>query len=217
MQLKSLIQGLDGIIHGGISAKDFSMVAETDENSAQKILEELIENGIGKINGNNFDFSKGDRLKVALLILKKGGQIDEISEHIDWKDFEGLVAEILENMGFATIRNYIMTKPRMEIDVIGIRMGVAMLIDCKHWRRGSTSALETAVKKQIQRTQNYVSKTEGSIAVPVIVTLYQDRIDFINKVPIVPIYQFESFVDEFYGNLDEMNQIKSEHGDKKQS
>ena len=45
------------------------------------------------------------------------------------------------------------------------------------------------------------------MAVPVIVTLYQDKIDFIDRVPIVPIFQFSSFVDEFYGNLDQMNSI----------
>ena len=34
-----------------------------------------------------------------------------------------------------------------------------------------------------------------------IVTLYQDKVDFIESVPIVPIFQFSSFIDEFYGNI----------------
>ena len=97
----------------------------------------------------------------------------------------------------------------MEIDVVGIKMGIAMLIDCKHWKKNSSSALQNVVLKQVERTKHYVAKTQGSIAVPVIVTLYQDRIDFINKVPIVPIFQFASFVDEFYGNLDDMKQVKA--------
>jgi hypothetical protein len=98
----------------------------------------------------------------------------------------------------------------MEIDVIGIRLGVAMLIDCKHWKRYSSSTLSGAVKKQIERTKKYVSKTQNAIAVPVIVTLYQDKVDFIDNVPIVPIFQFSSFVDEFYGNLDDMKIIKTD-------
>jgi hypothetical protein len=97
----------------------------------------------------------------------------------------------------------------MEIDVVGIRLGVAMLIDCKHWKRYSISALSEAVKKQVGRTKHYISKTSGAIAVPVIVTLYQDKIDFIDRVPIVPIFQFSSFVDEFYGNMEEMKTIES--------
>ena len=126
---------------------------------------------------------------------------------MDWKDFEGLTAEILSTNNFAVIKNMILTKPRMEIDVVGIRLGIAILIDCKHWKRYNSSSLTTAVKKQIERTKHYVQKTPGSIAVPVIVTLYQDKIDFIENVPIVPIFQLSSFIDEFYGNIDQMKTI----------
>ena len=210
MFLKPYIQGLDGIIPGGISIKDFSTISKTDHTIAKKILDELIKNGIGSKDRDSFNFDSGDRLKSALLILEKGATIDEVSEHIDWKDFEGLVAEILESKGFGTIRNMFLTKPRMEIDVVGIKIGVAILIDCKHWKRTSTSAIQTAVKKQIERTKRYVSQTQGAMAIPAIVTLYEEKVSFINKVPIVPIQKFSSFVDEFYGNLDKVEIIKSD-------
>ena len=185
-------------------------MSKTDQSTTKKILDELVKNGIGSKDGDLFNFNSGDRLKSALFILEKGATIDEVSEHIDWKDFEGLVAEILESKGFGTIRNMILTKPRMEIDVVGIKIGVAILIDCKHWKRTSTSAIQTAVKKQIRRTKRYVSQTQGAMAIPVIVTLYEEKASFINRVPIVPIQKFSSFVDEFYGNLDEVEIIKSD-------
>ena len=103
-----------------------------------------------------------------------------------------------------------LTDPRMEIDVVGIKFGVALLIDCKHWKRHSQSALENAVLKQVERTKQYVAKTKGVIAAPAIVTLYQDKLSFINNVPIVPIFQFASFVDEFYGNLEDIETIRTE-------
>ena len=209
MFLKPYIQGLDGIISGGISIKDFSAVTKTDKGTSEKILNDLIKNDIGIREDNFFNFDSGDRLKAALLILEKGATIDEVSEHIDWKDFEGLAAEILESKGFGTIRNMILTKPRMEIDVVGIKLGVAILIDCKHWRRTSTSSIQTAVKKQIERTKKYVSQTQGAMAIPAIVTLYEEKVSFIDRVPIVPIQKFSSFVDEFYGNLDQVEIIKS--------
>ena len=209
MFLKPYIKGLDVIIPGGITVKDFSTVAETDQLTASKILDDLIKNEIGSKEGNLFNFDSGDRLKTALLVLEKGGTIDDVSERIDWKDFEGLVAEILASKGFGTIRNMILTKPRMEIDVIGIKMGVAMLIDCKHWKKTSISAMQTAVKKQIERTKKYVAQTQGAMAIPAMVTLYEEKVSFINKVPIVPIQKFSSFVDEFYGNLDQLETIKS--------
>jgi len=208
--LKPYIQGLDGIIPGGISIVDFSIVSKTDQLTAKKILDELVKNGIGSKDGDLFNFNSGDRLKSALFILEKGATIDEVSEHIDWKDFEGLVAEILESKGFGTIRNMILTKPRIEIDVVGIKIGVAILIDCKHWKRTSTSAIQRAVEKQVMRTKRYVSQTRGATAIPAIVTLYEEKVSFINKVPIIPIQKFSSFVDEFYGNLDEVKIIKSD-------
>ena len=150
----------------------------------------------------------GDKIKAAFLIIENGGQIEQVSEHLDWKDFEGLVAQILEEKGFATIKNMILTKPRMEIDVVGINHGIAMLIDCKHWKKLSQSSLNTIVEKQIKRVKHYVSKTNEAIAVPVIVTLYHEQINFINRVPIVPVQQLSSFIDEFYGNLDKVNTIE---------
>jgi hypothetical protein len=210
MQLKiypKMIVGLSGIIPGGISVKDFSAVTKMSTAESKSILDEIIKNNIGVIQDGSYFFENSDKLKIAIALLEKGLPIDEISIALDWKDFEGLTAEILSSKNFGVIKNLIMTKPRMEIDVVGIRLGVAILIDCKHWKRYSISSLSTVVKKQVERTKQYVTKTPGAIAVPVIVTLYQDKINFIENVPIVPIFQFSSFIDEFYGNMDQMKTI----------
>ncbi len=209
MQLKQLAQGLGGIIPGGISILDFAIVAKIDQISAKQILNVLVANSIGKIDEDFIQFTAGDKLKAALYALTEGVPIEEVSTRLNWKDFEGLVAEILESKGFRIIRNLILTKPRMEIDVIGENHGVVLLIDCKHWKRQSSSSLNNSVKKQIGRVKHYVAKTQGVVGVPAIVTLYQEQLSFIDKVPIVPISQFSSFVDEFYGNLDALNTIET--------
>jgi hypothetical protein len=205
---QNLLSRLHGIIPGGISVNDFTMITKLNYVDSQKILDGYIKNGIGKKQENQYYFEEGDKLKAAIELIKIGFPIDEIAIALNWKNFEGLVGEILSSKDFAIIKNLILTKPRMEIDVIGIRLGIALLIDCKHWKRYSYSALTSAIKKQIDRTKHYVSKTPGAIAVPVIVTLYQDKLDFINGVPLVPIFQFSSFIDEFYGNLDQMTTIE---------
>ena len=199
--------GLQGIIPGGMSVQDFSAVTKMDSSDSKIILDEFVKNDIGTKQDNSYYFEDGDKLKIAVALLEKGFPIDEISVALDWRNFEGLTAEILSEKNFAVIKNMMLTKPRMEIDVVGIRLGIAILIDCKHWKRSSTSALSAVVKKQIARTKHYVEKTPGALAVPVIVTLYQDKIDFIENVPIVPIFQFASFIDEFYGNIDQMKTI----------
>jgi len=212
IQLKihpKMIVGLQGIIVGGISVEDFSTVTKLSVIDSETILNEFIKNNIGTKQDNSYYFEDGDKLKIAVKLLEKGFPIDEISVALDWKDFEGLTATILRSKNFAVIKNFMLTKPRMEIDVIGIRLGIAILIDCKHWKRYSVSSLSTVVKKQIERTKHYVKKTPGAISVPVIVTLYQDKVDFIDNVPIVPIFQFSSFIDEFYGNIDQMKTIET--------
>jgi len=205
-----MIVGLQGIIPGGISVEDFSAVTKINVTDSEKILDEFIKNNIGTKQDNSYYFADGDKLKIAVAFLEKGFPVDEVSVALDWRDFEGLTAAILTSKDFAVIKNMVLTKPRMEVDVTGIRLGVAILIDCKHWKRYSISSLTTAVKKQIERTKQYVSKTSGAIAVPVIVTLYQDKVDFIENVPIVPIFQFSSFIDDFYGNLDQMKTIETD-------
>ena len=149
-----------------------------------------------------------NKLKTALSAIKSGTPIEEASRDVDWKDFEGLVAEILESKNFEVIRNFRMRKPTMEIDVVGIHLGVAVLIDCKHWKRMTNSALEKIVQRQIDRVKHYVTNTDEVVAAPVIVTLYQEETKFVSKVPIVPIIQFSSFIDEFYGNLEEIRTIE---------
>ena len=149
-----------------------------------------------------------NKLKTALSAIKSGAPIEEASRDVDWKDFEGLVAEILESKNFEVIRNFRMRKPTMEIDVVGIHLGVAVLIDCKHWKRMTSSALEKIVLRQIERVKYYVANTNEVIAAPVIVTLYQEETKFVRKVPIVPIIKFSAFIDEFYGNLEEIRTVE---------
>lgn len=149
-----------------------------------------------------------NKLKTAISAIKSGVPIEEASRSVDWKDFEGLVAEILESKNFEVARNFRMKKPTMEIDVVGIHLGTAVLIDCKHWKRMSNSALENIVLKQIDRVKHYVETTNENMAAPVIVTLYEEAIKFVNRVPIVPIIQFSSFIDEFYGNLENIRTVE---------
>jgi Holliday junction resolvase len=202
------VKGISGIIPGGISIEDFAAIISTDKNTAEKILDMLTQNGIGQTIGNIVNFEDSDKLKTALFAIKNGVPIEEVSRYIAWKDFEGLVAEILDSKHFDVLRNFRMTRPTMEIDVVGVRLGIALLIDCKHWKRLSYSALETIVVKQVERVKHYVSNAKDVIAAPVIVTLNQEETSFINRVPIVPILQFSSFIDEFYGSLEEIKTIE---------
>ena len=183
------------------------MVTKIDEETTKTLLDNFLQNGIGTYEDHQIFFDENDRLKTCLLAIQMGAPIDEISRSLDWKDFESLAAEILDASDFETTRNLVLTKPRMQIDVIGIKSDIAILIDCKHWKRSSQSALENAVKKQIERTKHFLETENVKAAIPAIVTLHQEM-RFIDKVPIIPIFQLSSFCEEFYGNLDDLNTLE---------
>ncbi len=148
------------------------------------------------------------KLRTALSDIQDGIPIDKVANNVHWKDFEGLVAEILQSMHFEVSRNFRMKKPTIEIDVVGKRLDVIMLIDCKHWKRMSHSNLKIIVNKQIKRAEQFIQNKKNVTVIPIIVTLYKEETSFVNGTPIVPIFQFSSFIDEFYGNLEYMNIIE---------
>nr|AIF18798.1 hypothetical protein [uncultured marine thaumarchaeote KM3_84_E02] len=208
MNPKLVTKGIAGVIEGGVSATDFSIICEFDEITAKELLYTLVQNGIGEFNDDVVDFDiPNDRLQTALLAINLGADVEDVSEYLNWKDFESLTGMILEARDFEVTKNLILTKPRMEIDVIGRKMEIALLIDCKHWKNMSKSALHEIVKKQIERVKRFVS-IENMSALPVIVTLHQEKIQFVENVPIVPIMKLPSFLDEFIGNSEQLSTLK---------
>ena len=208
MNPKLVVKGLNGIIEGGVSVTDFSVICELDEINAKELLYTLVQNGIGILHDDVVDFDiPNDRLQTALFAINLGADLEDVSEYLNWKDFESLTGIILEEKDFEVTKNLILTKPRMEIDVVGKKMDIALLIDCKHWKNMSKSALDEIVRKQIERVKHFVS-IENISALPVIVTLHQETIQFVGNVPIVPIMKLSSFLDEFVGNLDSLKSIE---------
>ena len=208
MHHKLIIRGIRAIIPGGVSEHDFSVASEMDEFSAKELLQIFLQNGIGILDENIVEFQNSDKIKASIFAIRNGATIEDVSEFLSWQNFEGLVSRVLDENGFNVQKNLILTKPRMEIDIVGIKLGISILIDCKHWKRMTQSALNDIVNKQVERVKRYVEKTESTSAIPVIVTLHQEKVNFVNKVPIVPVMQLSSFLDEFYGNLDKMKTIE---------
>ncbi|MCY3853661.1 MAG: hypothetical protein OXF77_00085 [Thaumarchaeota archaeon] len=138
--------------------------------------------------------------------INSGLHIGEVSVNISWQNFENLVTETLHTNNFDIVKNFIMVKPRMEIDIIGTRLGTSLLIDCKHWKKYNVHKLKQSVEKQVIRSKRYVSLNKHIIGIPIIVTLYELNIRIIDDVPIIPISRFTSFINEFY---DHLNQIKT--------
>jgi hypothetical protein len=100
----------------------------------------------------------------------------------------------------------------MEIDVIGTNNKLAIVADCKHWKRYSHSSISAYAEKQIRRTKILCrtkrrTKYNISHAIPIILTLYSIDVKFIDGVPIVPISKFKSFIEDVSLYLSEIRVI----------
>jgi hypothetical protein len=200
-----LSRALSGI-SSETTAEEFRIKASiTSKPIAENVLDFLRNNGIGTSSGRKILFSNLDRLKIAILAIKLGCDIEQISKKLTWKDFEALTSIILKLSGYKTAIHVTFSKPHIEIDVIGIKSQSAITVDCKHWKHGGLSVLSFYAKKQIERTKILLAKKSNiSSAIPMILTLHSNKVRLIDGTPIVPIIEFRSFLDGLENNLSEL-------------
>ena len=168
---------------------------------------------IAKIDENTVQFEEGAKVLASVVALKLGSSIDEVSKVLSWKDFEEFVFTIMTYNGYRVRQNLRLRLPKIEIDVLAIRDGRGLAIDCKHWHRSvGLSSISKIAEAQIKRAEKLMMSDEAkrfnlSYLIPVIVTLYSEQL-FVNKVPIVPIDKFSNFLNELDSILDMILVIK---------
>jgi hypothetical protein len=168
-------------------------------NNDPKMLEFLLSRGI--IVKNNFvENNSSNKISLGIAAVGIGADVLEVCRLISWKDFEIFSSEILRFHNYFVYVNYRIKNPTRQIDIIGVRSKNALIIDCKHWKNTSFSALQEAVKKQKERSDLLGDKKQplGIRKIyPIIVTFLQCEFHYISDVPIVPIQNFNSFLLDF--------------------
>jgi len=175
---------------------------------AKGVTEFLLARGIGRVDGATLCFSCSDRVKAAMLAIGAGCDPEHVSQTLSWKDFEGLASQVLSSLGYRTYTNVRFTKPRMEIDVVGVDGGFAVALDCKHWKKGNLSAISAYCAKQAARAQELVRR-ENTItqAVPAVLTLHAERAMSAGGVPVIPVSRLGSFLADVRRFLPEVNVV----------
>jgi hypothetical protein len=186
---------------------DFQQACGITSNSvAESALSYLQANNIGYVSKNGIKFSVSHKISTALLALRIGGDIEQVSTCLSWKDFEKLASELLIFFGYRTRTNVRLSKPRMEVDVVGTALdGFTLAVDCKHWKRNNLSSISFFCEKQAARAKRLMEGDKSiSQVVPVVLTLHPDSVRFIHGVPLVPILKFRSFLIDVKGFLPKM-------------
>jgi len=164
--------------------------------------------------------------KLSILVDFNGFEalVEEILKRNNYKT--------IKNYRFSDRSNYKSktSQKRYEIDVVGISKHHILLVDAKQWvNKDSYSAMNKAANHQYQRAlalqlnpegfssmvQNILGISESIerrlpfVLVPVMVSLEHNHIKFNeNNVPLVSIYQFNSFLQELTTNMSYFKTIK---------
>ena len=152
------------------------------------------------IRDKQIDTSSYNKIIIALAAVECGADILTVCKLIDWRDFELFASEVMKFHNYVVYKNYRIKNPTRQIDVIGIRLQNALVIDCKHWKRNSYSEMVGAVDKQKERGTLFMKKNKSfgiEYAYPIIITFFPIEFQSVNQVPIVPISSFNSFLIDF--------------------
>ncbi|TVP39502.1 NERD domain-containing protein [Candidatus Nitrosocosmicus arcticus] len=163
------------------------------------VLDFLSERGI-VIKDKIVEASSYNKIIVALAAVECGADILTVCKLIDWKDFELFASGILKFHNYVVYKNYRIRNPTRQIDVVGIRLQNALVVDCKHWKRTTYSEMLRAVDKQKERGILFMEKNKSiriEYSYPIVITFLPNEFRYVNQVPIVPISSLNSFLIDF--------------------
>jgi len=166
-----------------------------------------------------------NRVKLVISALKIGINPKTISKYLDWKEFEDEVARIFEEAGFIIAKNFRTNEPkRTETDIIALKEGIVLAIDCKHWdlSKSIASSYKNAALKHVERVAKLIESEKfmkwlvkwetkrDILVVPVLITLSSRPGGFINGVISVPISYISNFAQNMDAWIDQAGQFNVE-------
>jgi hypothetical protein len=193
--------------------------AKLPSQMVKKLLRKIQSDGLIYFRKDVVEADSLQRLKLAVNAIKLGGDIENVSSFLQWKEFENIVGVTFERNDYRVIRNFRFThaQRRWEIDIVGFKKPLTICMDCKHWHHGMyPSALKKIVSEQIERTAsladalpNLTSKIECASwnyakLLPAVLLLVTGRFKFHENVPIVPVLQLQDFLSQLPAYADSL-------------
>lgn len=185
--------------------------AKISSEIAGKLLEKMQNDKLLNLQGNIINLDSLQRLELAVYAVRLGVDIENISNFLQWQEFENIAAVAFEQNGYSVQRNlrFKHAGRRWEIDIVGCKKPLAICVDCKHWHHGLyPSALKRIVDEQVERTRalaEFLPNHHGKIEcaswdyvklVPVILSLVVGRFKFYDNVPVVSVLQLQDFLNQ---------------------
>jgi Holliday junction resolvase-like predicted endonuclease len=194
---------------GPISQELINKDTQVPHVLVRKLLQRLQDEGLIYVRGNFLEANDLQRLKIAILAVQSGADLERVSGLLQWKEFEAIAALAFERYGYKVKRNLRFTHGgrRWEIDIVGCRRPFVICVDCKHWRHGlHPSTLKRIVKEQVERTSALAESLPSPSLrmdfvcwddvkfVPGVLSLVMGQFKFYDNVPVVSVLQLQDFL-----------------------
>jgi Holliday junction resolvase-like predicted endonuclease len=181
------------------------------------LLQKMQNQGLIYLTSDSIEADGERRLKIALKAAALGADIQNISSHLCWQEFEEIAAAALKHNGYTVANNVRFTQNgrRWEIDVVGCRKPLVICVDCKHWQHAITpSELRKIVEAQMERTHalaDFLPNPKLKTActhwgkakfVPAILSLFPCAFKFYYEVPVVPVLSLQDFISQLPVHLE---------------
>ena len=209
----------EGPVNIELIAKD----SKTPLSVVEKYIAESSKSGLVYFKGKLVDVKPIQRLKIALEAIKLGADLERVCRNLSWSEFEEIAIKAFQVNGYLTVKHFRFRHKNRnwEIDILATKGRIIVCVDCKRWnRRLTSSAALKVVNAQIERVRalaEALPKIKGKIKfplkreiflVPAILSLVPSSFKFYEKVPLVPILQLQTFLDELPAQIHSLAYLK---------
>ncbi|MEM3759656.1 MAG: hypothetical protein QXZ02_00930 [Candidatus Bathyarchaeia archaeon] len=197
--------------NGSVSNEILKKDARVPSQIVEKLLGKLQNEGFLYLRKSFVNADNIQRLRLAVYAIELGADFERVCGFLGWKEFEGMAAVILERNGYAVEKNlwFRRSGKRWEIDVVGYKKPIILCVDCKHWHHGMhPSALKKVAEEQRKRAMALAESLPALVGrfefaswdkakiVAAVLSLIPGRFKFYDEVPIVPVLQFNDFINQ---------------------
>ncbi len=146
-------------------------------------------------------------VRAAVSLVLAGVPPEKAAALVDWRGFESLVQEYLEEFGYRIVARrfrFAHAGRRWEIDLLGAGPLAALAVECKLWtnRRAIGSRVAAVVRTQLERVRAFVESNSAAKlgmkgrVIPLVVGWFPETGRLVEGVPYVPLFKLNSFLME---------------------
>lgn len=221
--MNTLVRALLVLSRDGVFTID-SMKRESGvgENLIREFIDRLLNDNVIERTGSGYYRIRVSIPALIKYFLERGYLLDleEVSRYISWDVFEGLIGFILNEWGFRVFNRLRIpvSGSRYEFDVVACKRPFVLLIEAKR-HKYMAGKLNQVVNRHIMKVEGVAKEPEvlmsrvgvdwdSALLIPVIVTWHKVSNQLINDVPVVSIYQLNSFIASLDSLLDSIKVIR---------